>query len=135
MRRFYYYFLPVLVCLAACAMPIEVGPDLETTSSRFSEAMRWRDFVGAANFLEKGVRDTFLQQFRGDNLHVIESRIVAVRVGDTGENATAEYLLEYYLLPSNRIKKWHWQQEWLLPRSKGMTSRYWMIQNAPPAFP
>jgi hypothetical protein len=135
MRHFYYYFLLLPTCLIACAMPVEMGPDLETTSSRFSEAMRWRDFAGAANFLEPGVRAVFLRQFQDDNLHVIESRIISVQLAENGESATADYLLEYYLLPSNRIKKWHWQQQWQLPGSKGMKSRYWMIQNDPPAFP
>ena len=99
----------LLLGLTGCAMPSSFGPDLKTTSNNFCEAMRWRDFIGAANFLEPTARDEFLQQFQDDNLFVVESRAVAVQVAASTESASADYLLEYYLLPSNQIKKWRWQ--------------------------
>jgi hypothetical protein len=133
MKKF--YFLSLLLCLTACTMPGNFGPDLETTSASFCEAMRWRDFLGAANFLEPSVRETFLQQFQNENLFVVESRIIEVQVAASAESATADYLLEYYLLPSNQIKKWHWQQQWQLSEKKSTTARVWRIENAPPAFP
>ena len=135
MKRFYYFFLPLLICLAACSMPGSVGPDLQTSSAKFCEAMRWRDTLGAANFLEGAARETFLAQFDDDNLHVVDSQVVAVLFDESAEGATVDYQLEYYLLPSSRIKKWRWQQRWQLASNKAAKISLWMIQNPPPAFP
>ena len=116
-------------------MPIETGPDLQATSSRFCEAMRWRDFVGAANLLLPTSRELFLQQFQDENLHVVESRVVSVALDESTTGASAEYVMEYYRLPSNRIKKWRWQQQWQLAPPPNATTRLWLIHNDPPAFP
>ncbi len=133
MKRF--YFLTLLVLLNACAMPANFGPDLEQSSSNFSEAMRWRDYVGAAYFLEVAARDNFLQQFQNDNLFVGDSRITGMTLEESLDSATADYLLEYYLLPSNQIRKWHWRQQWQLPEKKTASASFWRIVNPPPTFP
>ncbi|HEY5674745.1 MAG TPA: hypothetical protein VIR78_13625 [Malonomonas sp.] len=133
MRRL--YFLLLLFSLTACALPRNYGPELEKSSDTFSEAMRWRDYVGAAYFLEPAARGTFLQQFQNDDLFIVDSRVVELQLAESADSATAEYLLEYYLLPSNRIKKWHWQQQWQLPEKNADSDRLWRIKNAPPAFP
>ncbi len=78
MKPFYYFILPILFFLSACAMPNELAPDLESVSSRFCEALRWRDISSAANFLLKEHREPFRQQFSDEDLHVVESRIAAV---------------------------------------------------------
>ena len=135
MKTFYYFILPILFFVSACAMPPELGPDLESVSSRYCEAMRWRDVSGAANFLLKEHRDSFRLQFADEDLHVVESRIVAVQLDEDGENASAEYLLEYYLLPSSRIRKWRWQQQWKMLRPELASTGIWQIQNTAPAFP
>jgi len=133
MKRF--YFLSLLLLLSACALPGNFGPDLDKSSSNFSEAMRWRDYVGAAYFLEVAARDSFLQQFQDDNLFIVDSRITAITVDESMASASADYLLEYYLLPSNQIKKWHWRQQWQLPEKNTDSDSFWRIVNAPPAFP
>lgn len=133
MKKFSAFLL--LLCLTACAMPNRFGPDLQTTSGNFCEALRWRDFIGAANFLAPPLRENFLQQFQNDNLFVVDSRIVAVQLAASTESASADYQLEYYLMPSNQIKKWRWQQQWQLSDEKTAAVRLWQIQNAPPTFP
>ena len=136
MRRFYHYFLLMLLfSLSACAMPIDKGPDLGTLSTQFSDAMRWRDVTGAANLLDEAVREPFIEQFQDDDIHVVESQVVTVLLDETLENAKVEYLMDYYLLPSTRIKKWSWHQQWQLIHNEESRTSLWQIQDAPPAFP
>jgi hypothetical protein len=49
--------------------------------------------------------------------------------------ADAEYVLEYYRLPSTRIKKWCWEQRWRLIKEKMTKPGVWLIENIPPALP
>ena len=127
----------LLLCfLSACLAPIDVGPGLAKISQEFSESMRWQDYPSAAAYLQQDIRDAFLKQFREDeDLHVVDSRILSVDLHKNEGWADAEYVLEYYRLPSTRIKKWRWEQHWRLIKEKLTKPGVWLIENAPPAFP
>ncbi len=122
--------------LAACIGPVDTGPGLPKIIQRFSESMRWQDYPGAAMYLQQQVRDAFLEQFKEDaDLHVVDSRIMSVDLHEDKGWADAEYVLEYYRLPSTRIKKWSWTQHWRLVQEEMMKSGVWLIENAPPPLP
>lgn len=130
--------LVFLGCLlvSACLGTINAGPGLPQTSSDFSESMRWSDFRTAAHYLQPHLREHFLQQFRDDaDLHVVDSRILSVELNDFEDRAEAEYVMEYYRLPSSRVKKWSWQQQWVLIPGKMANPDVWLIENAPPELP
>lgn len=130
--------LLVLACLllSACLGAVNSGPGLPQTSSNFSESMRWSDFHTAAHFLQPHLRENFLQQFREDkDLHVVDSRVVSVELSEGEDRAEAEYVMEYYRLPSSRVKKWSWQQQWVLIPGKMTKPDVWLIENAPPELP
>ncbi|MCW8892319.1 MAG: hypothetical protein OQK50_03490 [Deltaproteobacteria bacterium] len=122
--------------LSACLGPVAGGPGLPKTSEGFSESMRWRDYQSAALYLQPEARSVFLEQFKPDeDLHVVDSRILKVDLHEKEGSAEAEYMLEYYRLPSTRIKKWYWTQRWTLIQEKMTKSGAWLIENAPPALP
>ncbi len=126
----------LLFSLLACSGPIDVGPGLAKVSHQFSEAMRWRDYLGAAHFLQQDLRSTFLEQFqRDEDLYIVESRIININLNKADGTAEADYLLEYYRLPSSRVKKWRWLQQWQLCRGKITQPGIWQIINAPPPLP
>ena len=136
MPAFRLFMLSLALMLSACVGAMDQGPGLERVTRGFSEAMRWQDFPGAARFLESSLQDAFLQQFAGNSdLHVVESSFRTLEVEQQGGSARAEYLLKYYLLPSNRIRTWRWRQEWQLTREKLTKPGIWMIVRPPPAFP
>lgn len=129
-------FLAALLFLSACTGPMDTGPGLPAISSQFSEAMRWQDYLGAGNYLQTDIRSAFLDQFEQDeDLHVIESRIVSVELNAETGMVEADYRLEYYRLPSMRVKKWQWSQQWQLQSQKGLKSGIWLITNPPPPLP
>jgi len=128
----------ILLCplLSACLGTVDMGPGLDKVSLGFSESMRWRDYAGAAVYVHPDVRDAFLDQFQvDDDLHVVDSQILSLDMTAGEGLANAVYEMEYYRLPSSRIKKWQWQQQWQLVQEKVTKPGVWLIKNEPPALP
>ncbi len=138
----YLRLLIILLCLlpTACLNSLDLGPGLEKTSIKFRESMRWKDFPGAAQHLHPDVRKAFLTEFPLDeDLRIVDSLILAIRpdavLEDQPKTAQVEYQFEYYRLPSTRVKKWHWLQDWELIPQEAPTPAIWMIRNPPPPRP
>jgi len=131
--------LAVVLCclvLTACLGNIEMGPGLDTISKGFSESMRWGDYSTAAAYVMPDARSAFLEQFaEDDDLHVVDSHISSINIYPDGKRADVSYVMEYYHLPSSRIKKWHWKQQWRQIDDESAESGSWMIKNEPPALP
>ena len=121
--------------LTGCFGAADPGPGLPALLEQFTEAMRWKDYQGAARHLQPEVQGSFLELFREDeDLMVVDSRILRVDLHGKEGWAEAEYQLEYYYLPSSRIKKWLWTQRW--KQAENITKPgIWLIENAPPAVP
>lgn len=137
MRRFFSCWLLLLPLLSACIGPLDTGPTLGEASYRFSEAMRWRDYVGAAMFVQQGAQKDFFAHFPQDNedLRIVGSRVESIDVSEDQQSADATYLLEYYRLPSSRVRKWRWVQHWKQYRENLSKPGLWLIENAPPPLP
>jgi len=129
--------LMLLLCLSltSCLGTVDLGPGLGKISYGFSESMRWSHFSRAADYVDESVRDVFLKQFRADeDLHIVDSAILSINMYPQGR-ADAVYVMEYYRLPSSRIKKWRWEQQWRLAQGKLSKSGVWLIENEPPLLP
>ncbi len=122
--------------LTACLGTVDVGPGLDKISQGFSESMRWGDFRNAAAYVHPDVRDAFQEQFTEDgDLHIVDSRIQSVDLVSHEGRADAVHVLEYYRLPSSRIKQWRWEQRWRLIQEKLTKPGVWLIENEPPPLP
>jgi hypothetical protein len=136
MRIIICLLLLAMALVPACTRPIDVGPGLDDYCDQFSKAMRWKDFIGAGNFVRQDVRSAFLDQFQEDeDLNVVDSRIVNFNLNIDQQTAEADYLLEYFRLPSMQVKKWKWKQQWELHQPKALKTAIWHIVNAPPPVP
>ncbi|SDZ74883.1 hypothetical protein SAMN05660420_00106 [Desulfuromusa kysingii] len=130
--------LLLFICpfMGACLGSVDMGPGLDTVSQGFSESMRWSDYPGAAAYVHPDVRGAFLEQFKEDeDLHIVESGVISVVMDPSAGRADAVYVLEYYRLPSSRIKKWRWEQQWRLIQEKMTKPGVWLIENEPPMLP
>lgn len=128
--------IPLCLLLSACLGPVDMGPGLDKISSGFSESMRWQDFPGAALYVNPDVRGFFLDQFQEDeDLHIVESQILSIDMTAGKGQADAVYEMEYYRLPSSRIKKWQWQQQWRFVQERMTKPGVWLIDNEPPVLP
>ena len=138
MRQFS-LLLPPFACplLTGCAaLTGGETANLPQTADRFSEAMRWKDWYGAAKFVEVGQRSTFLEQFKEDpDLFVVDSQIQNIHPGAAAGLAEVVYQLEYYRLPSSRIERWTWTQQWQKQPGRFAAETVWLISNPPPSLP
>lgn len=129
----------LFICLTLAACAGFSGKDIETVeplATRFTEAMRWQDYPGAARFLAAEHREAFLAQFRNDqDLHVVDSQVLGLDYDDQSEQVAANFVLDYYLLPSTRIQRWIWTQQWQQQPGRFSNQANWLIINRPPPFP
>ena len=83
-----------------------------------------------------GVRDAFLERFpEDDDLHVVDSSVTSIDVGENLTQVDVIYVMEYYHLPSSQIKKWRWKQNWRLIKNEASKTEAWLIDNEPPPLP
>lgn len=138
MRHFSLLLLSVACLLLTGCAALTGGEtaNLPQTADRFSEAMRWKDWYGAAKFVEVGQRSTFLEQFKEDpDLFVVDSQIQNIHPGAAAGLAEVVYQLEYYRLPSSRIERWTWTQQWQKQPGRFAAETVWLISNPPPSLP
>lgn len=138
MCRFSLLLLSV-ACLLLSGCAVLTGGEtanLSQIAERFSEAMRWKDWYGAARYVEAEQRPAFLEQFKEDpDLFVVDSQIQNIHPGVTDDGVEVVYLLEYYRLPSSRIDRWIWKQEWRRQPSGFGKEAVWLISDPPPPLP
>jgi len=128
--------LMLILLLGACTKIAEQSSDFGKISNHFVESVRWKDFQGAAKFLEEDQREAFLQQFpRNKDLHMVDARFEQVEVNEETGEAETVLFVEYYMLPSVTIKEWRWTQQWQRLSGKFPQEGFWLIQDAPPDFP
>jgi hypothetical protein len=133
MRFLLLAFLALILSGCLSMNDYDATEDLWSRTSTFCEAMRWKDFQAASHFLTADVKEQFLEQFDEDDmLHIVDSSINKLELAEGLDSAEAEYVLEYYRLPSSRVKKWTWTQQWALIEKNEQT---WQIENAPSELP
>ncbi len=138
MSRFLLFLLFVQCLLLSGCAALTGGEtaNLPKIADRFTEAMRWKDWYGAAKLVEPEQRTAFLEQFKEDpDLFVVDSRIQNIHPGTDEGTAEVVYQLEYYRLPSSRIERWSWKQEWKKQPGRFTTETVWLISNPPPSLP
>ncbi len=135
MRNMFTLLLLTLL-LTACLSALQPAAKQDKVSEGFSESMRWSDFQGAAAYVNLRVRGAFMEQFpEDDDLHIVDSSISSVELGQDEERVDVVYVMEYYHLPSSKIKKWRWTQQWRLIKKNDSDSGAWLIDNEPPPLP
>ena len=129
--------LVLLLLTGGCFQTPQMGPDLPELTDDFCEAMRWKDFTSAAGYMTPEVRDDFTQKFIDDkDLYIVGSKIRNVTLHVDEQWAEALYILEYYRLPSSRIKEWRWSQRWEVVGDGGVThADIWQISEVAPPVP
>ncbi|MBW6509721.1 MAG: hypothetical protein K0A94_09285 [Desulfuromonadales bacterium] len=138
MRRFSLLSFSI-VCLLLSGCAALTGGEtasLPQIAERFTEAMRWKDWYGAAKYVEAEQRAAFLEQFKEDpDLFVVDSQIQNIHPGATDGVAEVAYQLDYYRLPSSRIERWTWVQQWQKQPGRFAAERVWLVSNPPPPLP
>ena len=137
MKKFFLLVALVLMILSSgCTKKVDLGPGYERMSKDFLQAMRWKDFEGAAAYLEEGHRQDMLVRFsESRDLHIVGAAYQYSRLNKKMGAAQSEMILEYYLLPSTRVQEWVWKMDWVLIPAGTKQRGIWQVQGVPPAFP
>ncbi len=138
MKRLLIIMLFLLLALTGCAGTEKYNPttDFVLTTNNFCEALRWKDFFGASRYVVPAAQEEFLAQFEEDpDLFVVDSRVKKIDLEKKENGAEVVYEMEYYHLPSSRVRTWTWTQEWILIREKTLKQGVWLIEKAPPEVP
>ncbi|SHJ23433.1 hypothetical protein SAMN02745165_01889 [Malonomonas rubra DSM 5091] len=133
MNQRLFLLLLCLFLLGACARSFDPRADLLDDSRHFRDALRWQDYIGAGRHMQDDVKQSLMDIFQdNEDLRIVDSSIYRVDVAPEGDRAEIEYRMQYYRLPSMRVQKWHWLQQWQLQPGKGMNQGLWLIVNSPP---
>jgi hypothetical protein len=126
-----------LLCLmAGCAFLVRPGEGFEKASHDFAQRLRWQDYNGAGRYLTGQNREAFLKRFAAlTDLHIVDVTVERAELGPEPDRGTTWMVLEYYLLPSPAVKKFHLQLHWVRLGGGEIHPGTWRITSAFPDFP
>jgi len=137
-KYFFYLFSSLLLLMPlGCSGKIDLGLGYQKTSQHFLQAMRWKDYRGAAvHFKEKEEGLRLLEYFEAArDLNIVEAEYLYSHYNKADQTATSKLLLKYYLLPSTRIREWSWEMKWELLAADAKQPGTWQILEAPVDYP
>lgn len=137
MKKFFpLTFFLLIFLVGGCAPKVDLGPGYKIMSKNFLQALRWKDFQGAAIYMKPEHRQALLDSFKDSkDLHIVGAEYEYSRLNKKLGTAKSKLILEYYLLPSTRVQEWAWEIEWILIPADTKQRGAWQVQSASPAFP
>ena len=124
--------------VSGCATIKQWGPDdrekLVKASTDYNNLLRWKDLDKACvTFAEESVRESCLARalkLKEINVTDIRTRDIDFRIG--GADATVHVVIEYYMLPSTKVRTILDDQKWIYigPIDK----KVWRIKSTFPDF-
>jgi len=129
--------LCLMVLIAGCSTASKPTPTsmLLKMTENFSERMRWQDFQHAAAYVTAEERESFLAHWRdAEDLHVVGAQVDSIEMLDP-EAARVNMTIEYYLLPSNTVRKLKTEQEWSYLAGESLKAGSWELVSGAPRLP
>jgi len=128
--------LLVLLALGGCGSMARSSDDLATASRDFCQRLRWKDVHGAARHLAPPYREDFLAAFSGsDDLNIVDVRLESVDQSSSPDEGEVAIVLEYYLLPSVRVREFRFRQTWRYEGGSRYRTGLWQVVTPFPPFP
>lgn len=132
------FFCCLVFFFSGCAGLNEMSAQesFEGAQRDFLQRLRWQDYSGAANYFSAEQRPSFLTEFLDQkDLHITDVRSVGLDSSDEGLAAKQTVDLEYYALPSLRVRDFRFTLDWSYICEKNNQTGDWKIVNPFPAFP
>ncbi|HEX9872759.1 MAG TPA: hypothetical protein VGA43_00235 [Deferrimonas sp.] len=128
--------LAALLLLCSCGAMARSDADLTRESRDFSQRLRWGDFQGAARHMADPYREDFLALFNGiTDLQIVDVRLESVEQPLSELEGEVEMVLEYYQLPSIRVKEFRFRQQWRYEGGSRYHAGLWQVVSPFPPFP
>lgn len=128
--------LPLFFLFLGCSQKIDLGPGYAKTSNEFLRVLRWQEYGAASVFLREDIRQEFIDRFEAlDDVYFVDAVYRRTELNAKAGTASAELVIDYYQLPSTRVRQWHWQLDWVLLPVDTSQPGTWQLVSPPPAFP
>ena len=138
MMKFLRSGLILLCCLvmAGCATQKVVREEFEKSMKGYNKMLRWHEIENAGMlYLAPEQLDAFMnsaEEIRKKGITITDYRILTWECLPEKNSATVLTEYDYYIMPSNRIKKLTYKQEWDYREISDRKS--WKLKSGLPAF-
>jgi hypothetical protein len=111
------FTLMLFLFLSGCQtfQQVDQKTKLHQALTEYMQALRWKDFYGAAAFMAEENRASFLEDFAGkEDLNITNLTLVQLEPTANANEYQAVVRLEYFLLPSTTVRTKDIHQTWIL---------------------
>ena len=128
----------ILFSLLACGSSFdksvnEVG---EMSRDDFMNALRWKQYKVAADFMLPDNRKDFLATFNKlKDIHITDVRLLDLQETAEGRRFETSIEMDYYLLPSVSVKTFSFDQDWVYFAGEDSSQKGFRIITSFPVFP
>lgn len=128
----------ILLSLLACSSQLDkpVGEIGELSRDDFMNALRWKQYKVAAEFMLPENRKDFLNTFNKlKDIHITDVRLLDLRETAEGRRFETSMEMDYYLLPSVSLKTFSFEQTWVYFSGEKSPQTGFVIITSFPNFP
>jgi hypothetical protein len=128
-------FLFVATVLAGCRTPLYVVAErFEQSSREYNRSLRWQELEQAClTFAAKDVKEECVARAKGaKGVSMADYRVKSTELDPAKGTATVRVELDYYILPSARLRTVEDLQRWRYAEEEG--AERWRIVTPPPEF-
>ena len=126
--------LTLTISVSACSVLFPIKDEFDRNSREYGQMLRWQEFEKAAGiYVEPSLRDEYRKRIEaGMDAKIVDYRVISVDCEPEKKKAEVRMELDYYLIPSARVKtvsdtqKWRYFEE---PDRKG-----WRLESLLPEF-
>jgi hypothetical protein len=120
--------------LTACATETGLREEFDKSIKSYNRMLRWQEIENAGMiYLEKGLRDDFMknaESLKKRGVTLTDFRILTSECLPEKKSGEVIAEFDYFILPSNRIKKTTYRQEWVYQD----LIKSWKLKSGLPAF-
>ena len=128
----------ILFSLLACSSHLDkpVTEVAEMSRDDFMNALRWKQYKVAAEFMLPENRKDFLATFRKlKDIHITDVRLLDLQETAEGRRFETSIEMDYYLLPSVSLKTFSFTQDWVYFAGEDSSQKGFRIITSFPDFP
>jgi len=128
----------ILLSLLACSSHIDKSASKIGEMSRddFMNALRWKQYKVAAEFMLPENRKDFLATFNKlKDIHITDVRLLELQESAEGRRFETAIEMDYYLLPSVSVKTFSFDQTWVYFNGEDSPQTGFLIITSFPDFP
>ena len=128
----------ILFSLLACSSHLDksVNEVAELSRNDFMNALRWKQYKVAADFMLPENRKDFLATFNKlKDIHITDVRLLDLQEKAEGRRFETSIEMDYYLLPSVSVKTFSFSQDWVYFAGEDSAQKGFRIITSFPDFP